>query len=87
QSLTSMDLIFVPYENEKNLGIKNVIASIKNKDAVKEVAVVVGPEGGFEEEEIELLRNMKSYIVTLGPRIFRTETAGFVSLTLLMYEL
>ncbi|CAB1240538.1 16S rRNA (uracil(1498)-N(3))-methyltransferase [Clostridium sp. MT-14] len=87
QSLVPMDLIFVPYENEKNLGIRNVIDSIDNRDTIKKVAVVIGPEGGFEENEIELLKNMNSHIVTLGPRIFRTETAGFVSLALLMYEL
>lgn len=87
QGLNSMDLIIVPYENEKNMGIKKTIDSIENKDLIKKVAVVIGPEGGFEEEEIELLKGINSHIVTLGPRIFRTETAGFVSLTLLMYEL
>ncbi|MEY7998970.1 16S rRNA (uracil(1498)-N(3))-methyltransferase [Clostridium sp. Mt-5] len=87
QGLNSMDLIIVPYENEKNMGIKKTIDSIENKDLIKKVAVVIGPEGGFEEEEIELLKGINSHIVTLGPRIFRTETAGFVSLALLMYEL
>ncbi|PRR84913.1 16S rRNA (uracil(1498)-N(3))-methyltransferase [Clostridium luticellarii] len=87
QYLKSMDLILVPYENEKDLGIKSVIDSIENRNTIKKAAVVIGPEGGFEEREIELLKSINSHIVTLGPRIFRTETAGFVSLTLLMYEL
>ena len=47
----------------------------------------MGPEGGFEESEILKLKAIGANIVTLGPRILRTETAGFTCLSLIMYEL
>ncbi len=84
-ALKDMDLIVVPYENAENYGIKQLIKNL-NKE-VKKVAVVIGPEGGFEEEEINRLKELGGNIVTLGPRILRTETAGFTCISLLMYEL
>lgn len=84
--LKNMDLIVVPYENAEDHGIKNMMKSI-NKSYIKKIAVIIGPEGGFEEEEINRLKELEAYIVTLGPRIFRTETAGFVCVSLIMYEL
>ncbi len=85
-ALEDIDLIVVPYENEKGYGIKNMLAHIKVDD-IKNVAIIIGPEGGFEEEEIEELKHKGAHIVTLGPRILRTETAGFVCAALLQYEL
>ena len=82
-----MDLIVVPYENESNAGVKKLVNSIENKNNLEKIAIVIGPEGGFEEQEIEQLKNINSHIVTLGPRILRTETAGFVCISLIMYEL
>lgn len=84
--LTEMDLVVVPYENAEGYGIRNMIGEI-NLCRIKKVAIIVGPEGGFEEEEIEELRSKGAYIITLGPRILRTETAGFVCASLLQYEL
>lgn len=82
-----MDFIVVPYENERNTGVKKLINSIKDKNSLEKIAIVIGPEGGFEEQEIQELKDIKSHIVTLGPRILRTETAGFVCISLIMYEL
>jgi 16S rRNA (uracil1498-N3)-methyltransferase len=83
--LKNMDLIVVPYENQEGYGIKNVIQSLHIE--VKKVGIVIGPEGGFEEAEIEKLKELGAHIVTLGPRILRTETAGFVCASLIMYEI
>lgn len=83
--LKFMDLIVVPYENEDNFGLKNI--NFGNDKNIKNVAVVIGPEGGFEDFEIDTLKSVGSYIITLGPRILRTETAGFVCLAQIMYEL
>ncbi|KGM97912.1 16S rRNA methyltransferase [Clostridium novyi A str. 4552] len=85
EQLKEMDLIVVPYENAENYGIKQMIKNVKGE--VKKVGIIIGPEGGFEQEEIEALKNIEAQIVTLGPRILRTETAGFTCLALLMYEL
>lgn len=84
--LKEMDLIVVPYENEEGFGLKKLFVDL-NIEGVKKVAIIIGPEGGYEESEIEELREIGAHIVTLGPRILRTETAGFTCLSLLMYEL
>ncbi len=83
--LKSMDLIVVPYENETGAGIKKLCNNLAH--TVKNAAVVIGPEGGFEECEIEDFKGLGAHVVTLGPRILRTETAGFVCASLLQYEL
>jgi 16S rRNA (uracil1498-N3)-methyltransferase len=86
EQLKHMDLVVVPYENEEGYGIKKTVQNIGGKHIVK-VAIVIGPEGGFEEYEILKLKEIGAEIVTLGPRILRTETAGFTCLSLIMYEL
>ncbi|MGH4050989.1 MAG: 16S rRNA (uracil(1498)-N(3))-methyltransferase [Clostridium sp.] len=86
QQLEHMDLVVVPYENQEGYGIKKLTQNIEKKN-INNVAIVIGPEGGFEEDEILKLKEIGAEIVTLGPRILRTETAGFVCLSLIMYEL
>lgn len=86
EELKKFDLIIVPYENQKGYGIKKLVEDIK-KDNIKKVAIIIGPEGGFEEIEISMLKELGANIITLGPRILRTETAGFTCLSLIMYEL
>ena len=86
KELKYMDLVVVPYENEEGYGIKKLVESIE-KININKVAIVIGPEGGFEESEILKLKEIGASIVTLGPRILRTETAGFTCLSLIMYEL
>lgn len=83
--LNNMDLIVVPYENAYNYGVRQMIKNLNNE--VKNIGIVIGPEGGFEESEVESLKEIGAHIITLGPRILRTETAGFACLALLMYEL
>ena len=85
EKLKLMDLVVVPYENAENFGVKALVKNIERN--VKNVGIVIGPEGGFEEDEIKKLKDNGAYIVTLGPRILRTETAGFVCGSLLQYEL
>ena len=56
-------------------------------EKIKSVGIFVGPEGGIEEDEIEKLKENGAHIITLGKRILRTETAGFVATSLIQYEL
>ena len=77
------DLNLCPYENERTISIKE---GLKDSNA-KTVGIFVGPEGGFEEDEIEQLQNIDSKVVSLGPRILRTETASVVASSIVLYEL
>ena len=84
--LKAMDLVVVPYENEEGYGMRKLVKDI-DKENINKVAIIIGPEGGFEEYEILKLKEIGAKIITLGPRILRTETAGFTCLSLIMYEL
>lgn len=90
ERMNSLDLIIVPYENANNFGIKTLINQLRKDESaekIKSVGIFVGPEGGIEEFEIEKLKEKGAHIVTLGKRILRTETAGFVATSLIQYEL
>jgi 16S rRNA (uracil1498-N3)-methyltransferase len=51
------------------------------------IALLIGPEGGFTDEEVALARDKGALAVGLGPRILRTETAAIVASALILYEL
>lgn len=78
------DLLLIPYEKEKETRLKDVLR--KNNTAC-DVSVFVGPEGGFDEEEIETSVSRKIVPVTLGNRILRTETASMYMTSIIIYEL
>jgi len=84
------NLSLIPYEKEKCFTLKSVLSDLKNKGSDKdiiEIAVFIGPEGGFSEKEIEAGIKAGVVPVTLGPRILRTETASLATITIIMYEL
>ncbi|MGL4361911.1 MAG: 16S rRNA (uracil(1498)-N(3))-methyltransferase [Cellulosilyticaceae bacterium] len=72
----------IPYENERNQGIKEVLGSAKSHT----YGIFIGPEGGFTEDEIQCAINNDVQVVSLGKRILRSETASIVALTNIMYE-
>lgn len=80
------DAFLIPWENEKSMTLKDMMNKLKNNKA-RNIAVFIGPEGGFEEEEIIVCIKKGAIPLTLGKRILRTETAGFVVNAVLMYEL
>lgn len=77
-------MIIVPYELENNMGIKDVLENIQK---LEEICLFIGPEGGFEQVEIDQLVKIGAKIVSLGPRILRTETAGPTACGIIQYEL
>lgn len=83
--ISKYDIVLLPYECEKEVTIKSALKNI-NKTC-KNVAIIIGPEGGFSEDEINLLNSDNVMKVTLGPRILRTETAGLATLAIVLYEL
>jgi 16S rRNA (uracil1498-N3)-methyltransferase len=76
-------LALMPWEEEIGCGIGAVL----KKGIKKEAAVFIGPEGGFSRREADLARSNGVFLVSLGPRIIRTETAGIVALAVILYEL
>lgn len=80
-ALESFDLVLVPHTGS---GTVPLVEALK-KNSVRRVAVFIGPEGGFSEEEAEDIVHAGGSAVTLGPRILRTETAGFVASSILQY--
>ncbi len=78
------DLFFVPYEAEDTTTIKEVLTSVKEP---KNVAFMIGPEGGFDISEIDAIKKAGIKTITLGKRILRTETAGEAVLAMIMYEI
>lgn len=86
EKIVDYDIVLVAYESEENYNIKSALEKVKSKVPLK-IAVIVGPEGGMEEKEIELLKSFGCKIITLGKRILRTETAPIVLSSIIMYEL
>lgn len=77
-------LLLVPWEEEQARGLRGLL---RDASGTREVGIVIGPEGGMTEAEIELCALHGGVACTLGPRIFRTETAGVVVAALILYEL
>lgn len=73
------------YENEKNTTIKDVLRGMQTMP--QRISLIVGPEGGFDGKEADLLNAKGILGVTLGKTILRTETAGLAALAMCMYEL
>ncbi len=75
----------IPYELAEDMGrTKELLKGLKPG---QKIAVFIGPEGGFEEAEVETAMDAGVQSVTLGKRILRTETAGFTVLSWIMFEL
>lgn len=89
ENLKEYDLVVFANETQKQFSLHQALSEVKSKlGKIKNVAFVVGSEGGFSVEEIESLislDNVKS--ISLGPRILRTETASITLGSLLAYEL
>ena len=83
EDMKNNDLNIVSYENEKTKSIKQAIKGVN----INTVGIFVGPEGGFEESEIETIESIGGKSVSLGPRILRTETASLVASSIVLYEL
>ena len=78
------DIRLIPYENAE--GMERTRKILESVQPGQKIAVFIGPEGGFEETEIRQAEEAGFEAVTLGKRILRTETAGFVVLSLLMAQ-
>lgn len=80
-----LDVVLIPYELAE--GMEETKKMIRQIQPGQSVGIFIGPEGGFEIEEVEEAINAGAKAITLGKRILRTETAGLTTLSVLMFHL
>lgn len=73
-------LKIIPWESEDKQGLKE----LSNK-SFKKAFLLIGPEGGFSNEEVEKAKKAGFIPITLGSRLLRTETAGFTAISIMQY--
>jgi len=85
--LRALDLLIVPWEDARDGSVRACVETVAGMDAPR-IGVLIGPEGGISPAEADWLRGQAGgRLVTLGPRILRTETAGLCALTMVMADL
>lgn len=84
EDMKNNEVNIVFYELEKIVQLKKLIQTLDNPP--KTIGILVGPEGGLTDNEIESFVNAGAYCVTLGNRILRTETAAMYAVAILAYE-
>lgn len=83
EKIKEYDLTILAYENEKTLNLKKLLKQNKN---IKNIAIIIGPEGGIDKCETEEFEKQGAISCSIGKRILRCETASIVMLSMLMYE-
>lgn len=79
--------IIFPWEGEEGLGLDTALGDIfSGGGKIGRVLLLVGPEGGFEFKEVKLADEYGAWLVSLGPRILRTETAALAAISITLYE-
>ncbi len=81
--ISKYDQFLILFEGETSKGLKGHLKDFKGK----KIAVFIGPEGGLDQIEVDQLLASGALSTTLGKRILRTETAGFVAVSCIQYEL
>lgn len=89
ETAAELDVNLIPYENadSSESGMEGSRAVVKELKGQKSIGVFIGPEGGFENSEIEEAVKAGFKCISLGRRILRTETAGLAILSVIMFEL
>lgn len=81
--LNEFDLVIIAYENENKTNLKEILQENKN---INNIAIIIGPEGGLAQDEVEQLIENGAKSASIGKRILRTETASLAMLSMIMYE-
>ena len=82
------DLALIPWELEQKTTLKQALTSNYSlPPSLSSILLLIGPEGGFSQAEVAAAVKAGFVAVSLGPRILRTETAGFAALAAITYEL
>lgn len=84
ERLSDADLVLLLWEGERT---RTLAQALREGAAPRRVALLVGPEGGFDEVEVAQAVGRGAVPVSLGPLILRTETAGMAAVAMVLYEL
>ena len=84
-NINKYDIILLAYENEKVNTLKNELRKLNRKETLN-IGVIIGPEGGLSDDEVEKFIAAGAKAITLGNRILRTETASILILSDIIYE-
>ena len=85
--IESEALKLVAYENEDGHTIKNLLKTVHSDESIIDILICIGPEGGYQEKEINAIIESGGKSVSLGNTILRAETAAIGSLAMIQYEL
>lgn len=85
EAAASMEVKLIPYELAE--GMERTKEIFSNLPENVDIAIFIGPEGGFSEAEVKAAEACGIQPITLGKRILRTETAGLTVMSWLMYQL
>lgn len=77
------DIVFLPYEGANG----SKITDYDNLDKLKKILYLIGPEGGFDDSEVEFLQKKEVKVISLGKRILRAETAAIVAGGVILNEI
>ncbi|OPX23222.1 MAG: hypothetical protein B1H02_05185 [Candidatus Latescibacteria bacterium 4484_107] len=82
--LRALDGILLAWEDERKHSLKDALSELPSP---KTIGILVGPEGGFSADELELARQSGARFFSMGPRRLKAETAGILAVGLTLYEL
>ena len=82
KSFSEYDLVLLPYECKN--GMQDTLSALKKIKSGMKVAILIGPEGGFDLKEVTQAEDAGTLTISLGKRILRTETAAITALSMLM---
>ena len=86
--LKNYDIILLANEMETSIKLKDILkqrSEVRGQKTEK-IAIIIGPEGGFDLNEIEVLEQFGAKSITLGKRILRTETVAMIISGIILYE-
>ena len=82
------DIVLLAYEQENKCSLKDALKEIKLKNQKElNIGIIIGPEGGLEQAEVDELEQAGAKVITLGKRILRTETVALAVIAIINYEL
>jgi len=81
--IPQFDLALFAYETEKETSLRSILST----SSAAKILIIVGPEGGFADQEVQQAGNCEARAISLGPRILRTETAALCLLSQIYYAL